>query len=406
MVLVYLVYNKASNKNKKVFLDTAEIGELTDENINRALLNKGININNEVISLDLLATIKEQFFPSKFNDFDVLELIKVYTKATKNTLDYNRFNALLAKNRNKKIKEAGIELSKSATAMKRSSLMSLPGYAKEVFDKIDTMADAKSSLRILKTLEEIIVLKTNTEKKIKSLTRYPKVVYYFIAGALCVILYVAIPNIKELVKSFVSDFEKLNPISLKVYALSDAIVASPVSFIIMWFIGVFLVYKTLYATIRFIVKRIPYIARIEFYKDHALFFGMLGTFLTAGVSSMTAYSNASEVISSSKNRAKIKEIIKDMIVKSKDLATALEDHKYDTEVVEFVQSRRGLSDMETYEELKDMYFELMTERVEASSTLVQPVSMVFLMIMLLGMVIAAFAPIGEVFSSISTGGGN
>lgn len=398
MILVYDVVDTYAGFNKTVLVDTKILRNLSDEAIIEELRGQGVNVQTMNIALNLPATFKGIFFNPLMTDKEITSLAKLYLKAKKVNMDSTRFEMLLAKNNIKKIRKVGELIDTNPNvAARKTEFFPLPKYAREVFKKIETTSQ-QAGINIINMLIKILEMKNSVDKKIRGVTRYPKILYMMLVGAFIVLQFFIIPNLKQLVESM--GVKDISAWSQYLYDLSVTANENRIWFSIQVVFIAWLMYKLLYKTLAFIASKIPYIYKIGFYRDHCLFFGLLSTFQDAAMTEIDSFINASSVIENGKNREKMILMIDHMVMNAASFAEALKKFEYSKEILEIVEANRGLKDSETYNELKEDFSDQMTERVEAASEYIQPTSLIVVVIFL-GLVMGgALAPVFTMMKQI------
>lgn len=401
MILVYEVIDIGMDTKKLYYVDTNSLSGITAQEVTEELNGQGVSTGSCEINLDLNATLRNMIFTDQMTDADILDLARLYFKASKVSMTSLQFNALMSKNKNKKIKAVG-QLVMDNPELQSTKLENFifPKYAKEIFARIEK-ADTNSQRSILATLIDILNLKRDVDSKIKKLTRYPKILYFMMIAFLLVFMIALIPVIKETIMSF--NLPDINRASKWLYDMSDSAKADPLWFSLKTFAIGYVMYRVLYKIVAVIVKRVPFIYKIGFYRDHALFFGLLSTYLKAGLGRIDALRYAVEVIENKSNRNKMKQIIQDIFVLAEDFADCLKKYNYNQDLYETLVSNRGLTDSETYEEIKNNYTEEMRDRVDAASEYVQPAAMIVIVIVLITLMGIIFSPLMSLMDKISTG---
>ena len=216
-------------------------------------------------------------------------------------------------------------------------------------------------------------------------------------------LYV-IPEFKEIISSLNPDNSNIPYISRVVYDISTFAQANKTLFIIYTIISSIVFYILFYRVISFLVRRIPFIAKVSFYRDHSLFFGLLSTLMKAGMSEIDSFISAASVISDGKRRDKMRHIIEDMNLDAIDFATGLKKYNYSKEISEVIDANKGLNASDVYAEMEVEYTDEMQERVEAAAEFVQPFALI-MVVLFIGLIFgSAVAPLAQTMSKLTSGG--
>ena len=114
-----------------------------------------------------------------------------------------------------------------------------------------------------------------------------------------------------------------------------------------------------------------------------------------------SFLNATEVISNPKDKKKMRLIVQEMITQSQDFGDGLEKHQYNKELAEHIIANRGLSDLETYDELKTEYTDEMKDRVDTAAEYVEPASKFFIFGCILVLAIVVFGPMFSLLTKLA-----
>ena len=398
MILVYQTTDKYSNREKELYIDTTALKDMSDESILSEMRAQGIVPEQTEIVLNMAATLKSLLFSPIMTDKELLGLTRLYIKAKKVNMDASRFETLWAKSNIKSVRKVGeIIHAFPDLANQKIMLLPLPKYAKGVFKKVETSSQ-QSGLDILKTLQKILTVKNDIDKKIRKLVRYPKMLYGLLTAVFIGLSLYVIPEFKEIISSLNPDNSNIPYISRVVYDISTFAQANKTLFIIYTIISSIVFYILFYRVISFLVRRIPFIAKVSFYRDHSLFFGLLSTLMKAGMSEIDSFISAASVISDGKRRDKMRHIIEDMNLDAIDFATGLKKYNYSKEISEVIDANKGLNEMEVE------YTDEMQERVEAAAEFVQPFALI-MVVLFIGLIFgSAVAPLAQTMSKLTSGG--
>ena len=319
-------------------------------------------------------------------------------------MDASRFETLWAKSNIKSVRKVGeIIHAFPDLANQKIMLLPLPKYAKGVFKKVETSSQ-QSGLDILKTLQKILTVKNDIDKKIRKLVRYPKMLYGLLTAVFIGLSLYVIPEFKEIISSLNPDNSNIPYISRVVYDISTFAQANKTLFIIYTIISSIVFYILFYRVISFLVRRIPFIAKVSVYRDHSLFFGLLSTLMKAGMSEIDSFISAASVISDGKRRDKMRHIIEDMNLDAIDFATGLKKYNYSKEISEVIDANKGLNASDVYAEMEVEYTDEMQERVEAAAEFVQPFALI-MVVLFIGLIFgSAVAPLAQTMSKLTSGG--
>lgn len=404
MILVYQTTDKYSNREKELYIDTTALKDMSDESILSEMRAQGIVPEQTEIVLNMAATLKGLIFSPIMSDKELLGLTRLYIKAKKVNMDASRFETLWAKSNIKPVKKVGeIIHTFPDLANQKIMLLPLPKYAKGVFKKVETSSQ-QSGLDILKTLQKILTVKNDIDKKIRKLVRYPKMLYGLLTAVFMGLSLYVIPEFKEIISSLNPDNSNIPYISRVVYDISTFAQANKTLFIIYTIISSIVFYILFYRVISFLVRRIPFIAKVSFYRDHSLFFGLLSTLMKAGMSEIDSFISAASVISDGKRRDKMRHIIEDMNLDAIDFATGLKKYNYSKEISEVIDANKGLNASDVYAEMEVEYTDEMQERVEAAAEFVQPFALI-MVVLFIGLIFgSAVAPLAQTMSKLTSGG--
>lgn len=404
MILVYQTTDKYSNREKELYIDTTALKDMSDESILSEMRAQGIVPEQTEIVLNMAATLKGLLFSPIMTDKELLGLTRLYIKAKKVNMDASRFETLWAKSNIKSVRKVGEIIHASPDlANQKIMLLPLPKYAKGVFKKVETSSQ-QSGLDILKTLQKILTVKNDIDKKIRKLVRYPKMLYGLLTAVFIGLSLYVIPEFKEIISSLNPDNSNIPYISRVVYDISTFAQANKTLFIIYTIISSIVFYILFYRVISFLVRRIPFIAKVSFYRDHSLFFGLLSTLMKAGMSEIDSFISAASVISDGKRRDKMRHIIEDMNLDAIDFATGLKKYNYSKEISEVIDANKGLNASDVYAEMEVEYTDEMQERVEAAAEFVQPFALI-MVVLFIGLIFgSAVAPLAQTMSKLTSGG--
>lgn len=404
MILVYQTTDKYSNREKELYIDTTALKDMSDESILSEMRAQGIVPEQTEIVLNMAATLKGLLFSPIMSDKELLGLTRLYIKAKKVNMDASRFETLWAKSNIKSVRKVGeIIHTFPDLANQKIMLLPLPKYAKGVFKKVETSSQ-QSGLDILKTLQKILTVKNDIDKKIRKLVRYPKMLYGLLTAVFIGLSLYVIPEFKEIISSLNPDNSNIPYISRVVYDISTFAQANKTLFIIYTIISSIVFYILFYRVISFLVRRIPFIAKVSFYRDHSLFFGLLSTLMKAGMSEIDSFISAASVISDGKRRDKMRHIIEDMNLDAIDFATGLKKYNYSKEISEVIDANKGLNASDVYAEMEVEYTDEMQERVEAAAEFVQPFALI-MVVLFIGLIFgSAVAPLAQTMSKLTSGG--
>lgn len=404
MILVYQTTDKYSNREKELYIDTTALKDMSDESILSEMRAQGIVPEQTEIVLNMAATLKGLLFSPIMTDKELLGLTRLYIKAKKVNMDASRFETLWAKSNIKSVRKVGkIIHAFPDLANQKIMLLPLPKYAKGVFKKVETSSQ-QSGLDILKTLQKILTVKNDIDKKIRKLVRYPKMLYGLLTAVFIGLSLYVIPEFKEIISSLNPDNSNIPYISRVVYDISTFAQANKTLFIIYTIISSIVFYILFYRVISFLVRRIPFIAKVSFYRDHSLFFGLLSTLMKAGMSEIDSFISAASVISDGKRRDKMRHIIEDMNLDAIDFATGLKKYNYSKEISEVIDANKGLNASDVYAEMEVEYTDEMQERVEAAAEFVQPFALI-MVVLFIGLIFgSAVAPLAQTMSKLTSGG--
>ena len=404
MILVYQTTDRYSNREKELYIDTTALKDMSDESILSEMRAQGIVPEQTEIVLNMAATLKGLIFSPIMTDKELLGLTRLYIKAKKVNMDASRFETLWAKSNIKSVRKVGeIIHAFPDLANQKIMLLPLPKYAKGVFKKVETSSQ-QSGLDILKTLQKILTVKNDIDKKIRKLVRYPKMLYGLLTAVFIGLSLYVIPEFKEIISSLNPDNSNIPYISRVVYDISTFAQANKTLFIIYTIISSIVFYILFYRVISFLVRRIPFIAKVSFYRDHSLFFGLLSTLMKAGMSEIDSFISAASVISDGKRRDKMRHIIEDMNLDAIDFATGLKKYNYSKEISEVIDANKGLNASDVYAEMEVEYTDEMQERVEAAAEFVQPFALI-MVVLFIGLIFgSAVAPLAQTMSKLTSGG--
>jgi type II secretion system protein F domain protein len=400
MTFVIRVHNRISGLRKDFFINHNDMESLNEEGFKKALIAQDVYLDDCDVELDIIASIKQFFKSDQMSDHDVLDLAALYLKANKAGISSAQLCALMSKSKNKKIRKVGeYVVNNPQFQINKLEFFSFPNYAKEIFDRIEK-TDAVAAKRILETLIAILELKRATTKRVNGLMRYPKIMFGLLTIVFIIFCFYVIPNIASAIKAMGSGI-KISSISQSVYEMSAWGVDNKIAFSIQVCFWAYISYKIVYFILKHTVVYIPFIYKIGFYRDHALFFGLLGTFQSAGIGMIESFLNATEVISNPKDKKKMRLIVQEMITQSQDFGDGLEKHQYNKELAEHIIANRGLSDLETYDELKTEYTDEMKDRVDTAAEYVEPASKFFIFGCILVLAIVVFGPMFSLLTKLA-----
>jgi len=404
MILVYQITDKYSNREKELYIDTAALKDLSDESILSEMRSQGVVPEQSEIVLNVAATIKSLIISPIMSDKELLSLTRLYIKAKKVNMDASRFEILWGKSNIKAIKKVGeIIQTFPDLANQKIMLLPLPKYAKGVFKKVETSSQ-QSGLDILRTLQKILTVKNDIDKKIKKLVRYPKMLYALLTAVFMGLSLYVIPEFKEIISSLNPDDSSIPYISKVVYDISSFAQQNKTLFIMQTIVVAIVFYMLFYRVISFVIRKIPFIAKVSFYRDHSLFFGLLSTLMKAGMGEIDSFISAASVISDGKRREKMRHIIEDMNIDAIDFATGLKKYNYSKEISEVISANKGLNPSDVYAEMEIEYTDEMQERVEAASEFVQPFALI-MVVFFIGLIFgSAVAPLAQTMSKLTSGG--
>lgn len=400
MILVFHVNNIVSGLKKDYFVDHSELPSYDVNGVKAALTNQGVILEDCDVELKILSTIKQLVKSDQMQDSDVLDLATLYLKANKVNINSAQLCGLMSKSKNSKIRSVGeYVLANPQFQITKLDFFSFPNYAKEIFNKVEH-SDNIAAKQILTTLIKILELKRNTYKRVMGLLRYPRIMFALLTMVFGIFCIFVIPNIALAIEALAKDMQ-ISGLSRSVYDLSSWAVENKYEFAIWLVIYAIIAYKVIYFILRKTIIYVPFVYKIGFYKDHALFFGLLGTFQSAGIGMIEAFQNATEVITNPKDKKKMRYIVHDMITQAQDFGDGLQKYQYNKELTDHIIANRGLSDLETYEELKNEYTEEVEERVTAAAEYVEPASKLFIFFVIILLAVVVFGPLFKFLLKVS-----
>lgn len=404
MILVYQTTDKYSNREKELYIDTASLKDMSDESILSEMRTQGVVPEQSEVILNVPATLKSLIISPIMSDKELLGLTRLYIKAKKVNMDAARFENLWSKSNIKAVRKVGeIIQSFPDLANQKIMLLPLPKYAKGVFKKVETSSQ-QSGLDILRTLQKILTVKNDIDKKIRKLVRYPKMLYALLTAVFMGLSLYVIPEFKEIISSLNPDDTNIPYLSKLVYEISSFAQQNKTLFIMQTIGFSILFYMLFYRVLSYIIRKVPFIAKVSFYRDHSLFFGLLSTLMKAGMGEIDSFISAASVISDGKRRDKMRHIIEDMNIDAIDFATGLKKYNYSKEISEVINANKGLNPSDVYAEMEIEYTDEMQERVEAAAEFVQPFALI-MVVVFIGLIFgSAVAPLAQTMSKLTSGG--
>ena len=404
MILVYQTTDKYSNREKELYIDTASLKDMSDESILSEMRTQGVVPEQSEVILNVPATLKSLIISPIMSDKELLGLTRLYIKAKKVNMDAARFENLWSKSNIKAVRKVGETIqSFPDLANQKIMLLPLPKYAKGVFKKVETSSQ-QSGLDILRTLQKILTVKNDIDKKIRKLVRYPKMLYALLTAVFMGLSLYVIPEFKEIISSLNPDDTNIPYLSKLVYEISSFAQQNKTLFIMQTIGFSILFYMLFYRVLSYIIRKVPFIAKVSFYRDHSLFFGLLSTLMKAGMGEIDSFISAASVISDGKRRDKMRHIIEDMNIDAIDFATGLKKYNYSKEISEVINANKGLNPSDVYTEMEIEYTDEMQERVEAAAEFVQPFALI-MVVVFIGLIFgSAVAPLAQTMSKLTSGG--
>lgn len=379
MILVYECINK-NQKKYDVLIDHP---------------NENIENQKDILSakLSIWKSFKEIISPSKLNDNDIMELMKIQKKVAKSTLTLDDLPGLLENSSKPKIKALAEVFRRGFVAGENPvdviASLGLPRYIEK------TIISAQKSGNVEKTYQniiEMIQLKISTSKKINKIMRYPKMVGFFILGFFFINIFYTIPSTKEnLFKTL--NITELPPLSEILYGLSDQALENPIWFVIKVLLLSFITYKALYYIVSKIILIFPKIRQINEYRDISLFFSLMSSLSEAGVYQSEAIRYSSEVIGNDKKRELMMHISDLLDKEGGNFADYLDEINYDKKVISEIRNGDKTGSLvEAYNEIKDEYGEDMVERIEFALEFINPITLILIVSVIITLYYGINAP--------------